>query len=122
VNRTEQDIRVVAPAKVNLILKVLDRRPDGYHNIWSLMHTVGLEDELRFRLSPRSTGVRLHCDDAALPTDGRNLVSQAASLVLERAGLPADRAMGGRSVSPSGFRSQPDWPGAAVMLQPPLPA
>ncbi|TLY43669.1 MAG: 4-(cytidine 5'-diphospho)-2-C-methyl-D-erythritol kinase, partial [Nitrospirae bacterium] len=61
----------MAPAKVNLILKVLDRRPDGYHNIWSLMHTVGLEDELRFRLSPHSTGVRLHCDDAALPTDGR---------------------------------------------------
>ena len=83
-----------APAKVNLILKVLDRRPDGYHNIWSLMHTVGLEDELRFELSPLSAGLRLHCDDTALPTDGRNLVSQAASLVLERAGLPADRTMG----------------------------
>src|SRR5438093_554009 len=93
-SRKEREVRVLAPAKVNLILKVLDRRPDGYHNIWSLMHTVGLEDELRFRLTRRSTGVRLHCDDAALPTDGRNLVAQAASLVLERAGLPADRAMG----------------------------
>ena len=93
-SRKEREVRVLAPAKVNLILKVLDRRPDGYHNIWSLMHTVGLEDELRFRLTRRSTGVRLHCDDAALPTDGRNLVSQAASLVLERAGLSADRARG----------------------------
>jgi len=85
---------VFAPAKVNLILKVLDRRPDGYHNIWSLMHTVGLEDELRFERSPHSTGLQLHCDDAALPTDGRNLVCRAASLVLERAGLPADRTTG----------------------------
>src|SRR5439155_609882 len=57
-SRKEREVRVLAPAKVNLILKVLDRRPDGYHNIWSLMHTVGLEDELRFRLTRRSTGVR----------------------------------------------------------------
>src|SRR2546428_11258723 len=92
--RKEREVRVLAPAKVNLILKVLDRRPDGYHNIWSLMHTVGLEDELRFRLSPRSTGVRLLCDDAALPTDGRTLVSHAASLILERSGWPAQRVMG----------------------------
>lgn len=93
-NRTDQDVRVFAPAKVNLILKVLDRRPDGYHNIWSLMHTVGLEDELRFERTPPSGALRLQCDDAALPTDGRNLVSQAASRVLERAGLPADRTTG----------------------------
>lgn len=82
-----RETRVYAPAKVNLILRVLDRRADGYHNLWSLMHTVGLEDELHIQLDPETTGVQLHCDDPTLPTDGRNLVARAAGLVLERAGL-----------------------------------
>jgi 4-diphosphocytidyl-2-C-methyl-D-erythritol kinase len=82
-----RDIRVYAPAKVNLILRVLNRRTDGYHNLWSLMHTVGLEDELHMQVQPETTGVQLRCDDPTLPTDGRNLVARAAGLVLERAGL-----------------------------------
>jgi len=80
-------IRVSAPAKVNLILKVLDRRPDGYHNLWSLMQTVALEDELHLRLRADSDGLRLSCDEPTLPTDGRNLVARAVAAVLERAGL-----------------------------------
>ena len=82
-----RETRVYAPAKVNLILRVLDRRADGYHNLWSLMHTVGLEDELHLHLDPDATGVQLQCDDPTLPTDGRNLVARAAGLVLERARL-----------------------------------
>ncbi|MER3421888.1 MAG: hypothetical protein C4293_00315 [Nitrospiraceae bacterium] len=82
-----REIRILAPAKINLILRVLDRRPDGYHNLWSLMQTVGLEDDLRFRLRPEHTGIRLECNDPSLPTDGRNLVARAAGLVLTRAGL-----------------------------------
>lgn len=84
--RTE--ILVNAPAKVNLVLRVLERRPDGFHNLWSLMQTVGLEDELRLSLRPDQAGgppVSLTCDDAALPTDSRNLVVRAAASVLERA-------------------------------------
>ncbi len=91
---TEREVRVRAPAKVNLILRVLDRRPDGYHNLWSLMQTVGLEDELRIRLRPGSSGLSLSCDDASLPTDGRNLIHRAATLVLERAGLQGAQAAG----------------------------
>lgn len=81
-------MRVFAPAKVNLILRVLDRRPDGYHNLCSLMQTVGLADELQVTLRPDSTAISLHCDDPAVPTDSRNLVSRAAALVLERVGRP----------------------------------
>lgn len=81
------DVRVWAPAKVNLILRVLDRRTDGYHNLWSLMQTVALEDELHIHLQSDTTAVRLQCNDPALPTDGRNLVVRAAGVVLERAGL-----------------------------------
>ncbi len=78
-------VDICAPAKVNLILKVLDRRPDGYHNLWSLMQTVGVEDRLRFRLRPDSTAIRLTCDDPSLPTDTRNLIVRAASLLKDRA-------------------------------------
>jgi 4-diphosphocytidyl-2-C-methyl-D-erythritol kinase len=90
---TNDEVRVRTPAKVNLILRVLDRRPDGYHNLWSLMQTVALEDELCIRLDRSSAGLRVTCDDPAIPTDGRNLVSRAALAVLERAGLTGGRAV-----------------------------
>jgi 4-diphosphocytidyl-2-C-methyl-D-erythritol kinase len=78
-------VRVQAPAKINLILRVLDRRPDGYHNVWSLMQTVGLCDDLRITVHPTdSPAVELRCDDATLPVDRTNLVFRAATLVLER--------------------------------------
>lgn len=83
---TVATVQVCAPAKVNLVLRVLGRRPDGYHEVWSLLQTVGLEDELTVRVRPGSSGLQVQCDDADLPTDGRNLVHRAAALVLERAG------------------------------------
>jgi 4-diphosphocytidyl-2-C-methyl-D-erythritol kinase len=82
----DRDIVVMAPAKVNLVLRVLDRRPDGFHNLWSLFQTVGLEDAISLRFEPGAGALTVTCDDAALPTDGRNLVTRAAHLVLDRAG------------------------------------
>lgn len=79
-------ITIVAPAKVNLILRVLDRRPDGYHNLWSIMQTVGLEDEISIRIAPHRSDIQLGCDDASLRTDQSNLVYRAAAAVLERSG------------------------------------
>jgi 4-diphosphocytidyl-2-C-methyl-D-erythritol kinase len=78
-------LRVLTPAKVNLILRVLDRRPDGFHSIWSLMHTVGLEDELILTLHPGGPRrIALRCDHAALAADQTNLVYRAAQLVLDQ--------------------------------------
>ena len=85
---SKRAVRVNAPAKVNLVLRVLDRRPDGYHNLWSVMQTVGLDDELHVTLSARA-GVRLECREASVPTDARNLAVRAAAAVLERAGKAA---------------------------------
>jgi len=78
-------VTVSAPAKVNLILRISDRRSDGYHNLWSIMQTVGLEDEVRLRQSVGSNDVRLRCDSAQLAVDRSNLVHRAAVAVLERA-------------------------------------
>ncbi len=45
-------LEVLAPAKVNLTLEVLGRRPDGFHEIHSIVQTVGLYDTLRFKHHP----------------------------------------------------------------------
>ena len=79
-------ITVFAPAKINLILRILDRRPDGYHNLWSLMQTVQLEDALELSLSDHHSTITLRCDEPSLKTDASNLVYRAAAGVLEDAG------------------------------------
>jgi len=76
---------VSSPAKINLILRILDRRPDGYHNLWSIMQTVSLEDHLRISLSTRPGDIRLRCDAQGLAVDRTNLVCKAAAAVLARA-------------------------------------
>ena len=81
-------ITVRAPAKINLILRILDRRPDGYHNLWSIMHTVALEDEVIMRMTSSSGGITLTCDQKGLSVDDTNLVWKAASAVLGQAGRP----------------------------------
>jgi 4-diphosphocytidyl-2-C-methyl-D-erythritol kinase len=78
-------LRVRAPAKVNLSLEVLGRRPDGYHEIRTVMQAVSLCDEIEFE--SRSDGLlRLECVGADLPADESNLVLRAARLLRERSG------------------------------------
>jgi 4-diphosphocytidyl-2-C-methyl-D-erythritol kinase len=67
-----------APAKINLFLKVVGRRTDGYHDIESLMQKVELADELRFYR--QEEGISLTCSNADLPEDKENLVYRAAQL------------------------------------------
>src|SRR5262245_60218817 len=77
---------VQTPAKVNLFLEVLRRRPDGYHELATLMVTVGLFDSLELRESP-SGEVRLECDLPGLTTGPDNLVVRAAELIRSRFGV-----------------------------------
>lgn len=79
-------IRVFAPAKINLVLRILDRRTDGYHNLWSLMQTVQVQDEITLALTGAHSGVTLRCDEPSLKTDDSNLVTRAAVVVMEQSG------------------------------------
>lgn len=81
-NLTRPAVTVSAPAKVNLILRVLDRRSDGFHNLWTLMQTVGLEDTVTIRLLSQHSEIRLQCDSNSLSVDQTNLVYRAAAAVL----------------------------------------
>ncbi len=78
-------VTVRAPAKINWTLRVLGRRPDGFHEIESLVSAVSLFDELVF--TDRSDGqLSLTCGAADLPTDFGNLVVRTAERLRERSG------------------------------------
>jgi len=78
-------MHVLAPAKINLHLRVGAARADGFHPLMSWMCTVGLFDTLEFDYADNSgttdsTGhIRLSCDEPNLPTDERNLVVRVTS-------------------------------------------
>jgi 4-diphosphocytidyl-2-C-methyl-D-erythritol kinase len=80
-------VEALAPAKLNLFLEILGRRPDGYHEIETLMVAVNLHDRLTFADDP-SGAVTLSCDDPALPTGGGNLVVKAAERLKAATGCP----------------------------------
>jgi 4-diphosphocytidyl-2-C-methyl-D-erythritol kinase len=72
-----------SPCKVNLLLNILGRRPDGFHELETVMHPANLCDRLFFERA--ACGVTLTCSDANLPTDSGNLVYRAATAFLETA-------------------------------------
>ena len=74
-----------SPCKVNLLLNILGRRSDGFHELETLFHPVGLFDTLEFERC--GVGLQLVCNDPSLPVDGRNLVHKAASLFLEKSAI-----------------------------------
>ena len=79
------EVVVPSPAKVNLFLEIIGRRPDGYHDIASIMQLVDLCDEVRLRR--RRTGIRVEVQGAELPAGRGNLAYRAAALLLEAAGV-----------------------------------
>jgi 4-diphosphocytidyl-2-C-methyl-D-erythritol kinase len=93
-------VEVLAPAKLNLYLEVLKRRPDDYHDIESLMATVDLFDVLTVRDEP-SGAIVLECDDPSLPTDGRNLVVKAAELLRASTGCTSGARIGLKKAIPA---------------------
>lgn len=78
--RYADDVVAWAPAKVNLHLEVLGKRPDGYHEIATLMVAIRLFDTLVIRDEPGGD-IRLECSRSDLATGLDNLVVRAARLL-----------------------------------------
>ena len=70
-------VELKSPCKVNLILNILGKRPDGFHELETVMHPLAIHDVLAFERA--ATGVELTCDKPDLPTDSKNLVHRAAT-------------------------------------------
>lgn len=74
-----------SPCKVNLLLNILGKRPDGFHELETVMHPIRLCDRLNFKREGRS--LELTCSEPSLPVDQNNLVYRAAAAFLEAAGV-----------------------------------
>lgn len=73
-------IQIIAPAKINLFLQVDGKRPDGYHELFTLMCPLGLADHIR--LDPGGARVRVTCSDPAVPADTNNTAHRAAEIFI----------------------------------------
>lgn len=96
-------------AKLNLTLDVLGKRPDGYHDLQSVMQTISIRDDIEIDLETGKPWV-LHCTNDQIPCDDRNLAWKAAKAFFERTGndpkgleiritkrIPTEAGMGGGS-------------------------
>lgn len=80
-----------AYAKVNLTLAVGEKRPDGYHEVVSVMQRVSLCDTLT--VEQTREGITLTCSDPALPSGEENLAHRAASLFFRETGIAGGAAL-----------------------------
>jgi 4-diphosphocytidyl-2-C-methyl-D-erythritol kinase len=81
-------MQVLAPAKVNLSLKILGRRGDGFHEIETFIAPISLHDEMKIDHNGQGQGIRFSCNDPFVPQGEDNLVVRAASLFFETTKLP----------------------------------
>jgi 4-diphosphocytidyl-2-C-methyl-D-erythritol kinase len=70
-------------AKINWSLRILGRRPDGYHEISTILQTISLHDEIHFELSGDGL-IALSCDAPGIPSDDQNLIVRAAIALKHR--------------------------------------
>ncbi len=83
--RPSAHLKIKAPAKINLFLNILRKRPDGYHDLYSVLQMVGLYDELIFEEVPQ--GMTLVSSSGDLPMDDRNLVIRATRSLARATGI-----------------------------------
>ncbi len=81
----DRSVTIDTPAKINLFLKIIGKRPDGYHDIYSLVQTVDLYDTLT--ISEIDRGTELIGATAVVPLDSSNIIWKAAELLRRQTGF-----------------------------------
>jgi 4-diphosphocytidyl-2-C-methyl-D-erythritol kinase len=74
-------LETTSSCKVNLLLNILGKRADGFHELETVMHPIAVFDRLTFERGGHA--IQLTCSEPSLPTDSRNLVHRAAAMFLE---------------------------------------
>lgn len=75
-----------APAKLNIRLKITGRRPDGYHNLVSIMAPVSLYDRIELQITSRKL-ITISCEGFSAPADKENLACRAAQAFFAHTGI-----------------------------------
>ena len=84
---SSSDLTLFSPSKINLFLRIIRKRDDGFHDLASLFAAIGLGDQLHLQLSPSSdAGDTFTCNMPGVPVDSTNLVVRALDLVREKTG------------------------------------
>ncbi len=78
-------MKILSPAKINLFLQVIGKRPDGYHELFSLMCCITLFDEILLEFGG-AENIEIHCSHPKVPDDETNLAYRAAKLFLSQVG------------------------------------
>ncbi len=101
-------LSILAPAKINLSLRICGKRQDGFHELESVVTKVTLYDGIDV-FATTGPAIKIECDDPAVPTDARNLLWQAADLLASHHALrhpllirllkkiPSEAGLGGAS-------------------------
>ncbi len=76
-------MQVLAPAKINLSLRILGRRSDGFHEIETLISPISLCDDIKIERLSGKEGIAFCCDDPSVPKGEENLVVRAAKVFFE---------------------------------------
>jgi 4-diphosphocytidyl-2-C-methyl-D-erythritol kinase len=76
-------MQVLAPAKINLSLKVLNRRSDGFHEIETLIAPISLCDKIKIERSSGKQEIAFRSDDLSLPKGEENIAVRAANVFFE---------------------------------------
>ncbi|DAA97679.1 TPA: 4-(cytidine 5'-diphospho)-2-C-methyl-D-erythritol kinase [Candidatus Gastranaerophilales bacterium HUM_10] len=80
-------IKINCPAKINLLLEIINKREDGFHNIKSVMQTISLYDTLEIKISKDTEKILLSGNSQEIPYNEKNLVYKAADLFYRETGL-----------------------------------
>ena len=81
------DISLRSPCKLNLFLRILGRRPTGFHDLASLFQAISFSDYMYFSKLPEgASSDEMSCSDESLAVDGSNLVIKALNLMRSKTG------------------------------------
>lgn len=83
--RSTTQLKLFSPAKINLYLRILGKRPDGYHELETVMLPLKFGDEITLKLAKAE--LMLECDHPHLPSDDSNIALRAAKLLAEHSGV-----------------------------------
>jgi len=95
-------MQVLAPAKINLSLRVCGQRDDGFHEIETLIVPISLCDQIEIKKTDCDEGIKFTCDDPSVPAGDDNLIVRAAKNFFAATKLKPAVSIGLRKMIPHG--------------------